>query len=125
MILRYFVEESVLVPFLFESAVFVQLSELNYIKSVSDHIGSKQRDVASISVMRFVKLQSVSDQIGSKQRAVASISVMRFVKLQSVSDHIGSKQRAVASIRFVRFIAFIFLNVFRLYFTIRVRSHRI
>ena len=77
MILRYFVEESVLVPFLFESAVFVQLSELNYIKSVSDHIGSKQRDVASISVMRFVKLQSVSDQMFKTERIPSNPHVQK------------------------------------------------
>ena len=45
-------KSSGLVPlFCFENAVFVPFSELSYIESVSDHIGSKQRDVASISVM--------------------------------------------------------------------------
>ncbi|QOL20349.1 hypothetical protein CPBP_01141 [Candidatus Bodocaedibacter vickermanii] len=77
MILRYFVEECVLVPCCCLKALCVRFSKLSYIKSVSDHIGSKQRDVASISVMRFVKLQSVSDQMFKTERIPSNPHVQK------------------------------------------------
>ena len=57
MILRYFVEEWCFSSsLLFESAVFLRLSKLSYIKSVSNHTRSNyrmQRHVASVTLALF------------------------------------------------------------------------